>query len=601
MSKSWESLFSCDKCGEPLAIKVIKGHKDLVTVGKCTKGHKKRFILSISELDEWAPALDPHFFKCVRCDTPVSVTPLHRGPWVKVIVTCPVHGKNEIRLVPIRVYNAMPRNKELATPAPAAPAPAAPTPAAPTPAAPAPAAPAPAVPTPACQNCGGPTTFIPQYSRYYCYKCERYVEDKKVVEKVRAITEPEDLRSKLKNFAKTADKNIPISIFDLPTRLNMPNVDSAKIESLLTEMIIQSEINGEVDPATGDITLFEVPIITKPAAATTTSKPACATCGSNLDYVEAKEAYFCRTCFEYTEAAPAGVPTPVVAANIEAVRDFDYVGGQVRFKIAVRNKSELVVTNIGVDLDIPPEFQLIRILPEASVDDLKRGLSKIDKLMPNSSQGIDYYLEPVACGTGAVAGLVKYQDAQGTYGSIPVKPREIAIKCPLIFTPEEANIAMIRNLTKNLTSDYRRWALPTNPPDSFTFLHDLVNQFEVNHIQAFQISGDPYKVESWYYTRTKTTNHPIAIQIVVSEQTNTIDLTIACEDMSELTGLLAKMSEDFREKIYGKLHVDLKPVFGSLKELICDCGSPLSRLPSDSEVVTCNSCNKTYSWEMLSY
>jgi hypothetical protein len=43
---------------------------------------------------------------------------------------------------------------------------------------PAPAAPTPAVPTPTlptCISCGRPATFIPQYGRFYCYPCARYI------------------------------------------------------------------------------------------------------------------------------------------------------------------------------------------------------------------------------------------------------------------------------------------------------------------------------------------------------------------------------------------------------------------------------------------
>ncbi|MDE1819916.1 MAG: hypothetical protein KGI98_03565 [Euryarchaeota archaeon] len=39
------------------------------------------------------------------------------------------------------------------------------------------AAPAPGVAgaPPSCSRCGRPTTFMPQYSRYYCYSCSQYV------------------------------------------------------------------------------------------------------------------------------------------------------------------------------------------------------------------------------------------------------------------------------------------------------------------------------------------------------------------------------------------------------------------------------------------
>ncbi len=72
-----------------------------------------------------------------------------------------------------------------ATPAPMYAAPgvaAAPAPAAPSPpsAAPVPVQPASMGPTvppgaPNCTNCGKPTTYVAQYSRYYCYACARYV------------------------------------------------------------------------------------------------------------------------------------------------------------------------------------------------------------------------------------------------------------------------------------------------------------------------------------------------------------------------------------------------------------------------------------------
>lgn len=34
--------------------------------------------------------------------------------------------------------------------------------------------PPPPGPAPACANCGNPTTWIPEYSRFYCYRCGRY-------------------------------------------------------------------------------------------------------------------------------------------------------------------------------------------------------------------------------------------------------------------------------------------------------------------------------------------------------------------------------------------------------------------------------------------
>lgn len=599
MSDLLESLFTCDKCEAPLSIMIIKGQSQLVAVGKCAAGHKKKFTLLLTNLNEWAPIMKPHFFRCVLCDAEISSTPIFRGPWAKVSITCPTHGKNETRLLPSSVYNAMinPPTFPSSSLSPLPTTSETPPTSSSTPLSPLPTT---SETPPACQYCGGLTNWISQYSRYYCYNCQKYVEDQKVIGKVRTPIDAEDLKTKLKSFVTSLEKNIPYSLWDFPQHIGMPELDAIKIENALQELLMAGEIGGKIDHATGDITILDgYPAATHPSPPT--DRNICPTCGAPTEFIDTKDAYFCRNCFEYVEIPLKAVQPSTAEEIIEVVRDFDYVGGQVRFKVAIRNKSSFVITNIGIELDIPNEFKLVRILPETSLDDLNRGLAKIEKLMPNSSQGTDFYLEPVACGMGVIAGIVKYLDAQGNYNSTPLKKREVAIKCPLIFSPEEANIAMIRNLMNNLSKDFRRWALPTSPPDSFSLLHDLICQFEINHIQAFQISGDPYQSESWYYTRAKTSNHQIALCLTVSELTNTLDLTIACEDMAELTGLLAKISEDFKDKVKAKLHTELRPVFGNLKELLCNCGSPISRLPSETEETTCNACHKAYSWEMLGY
>lgn len=33
---------------------------------------------------------------------------------------------------------------------------------------------APAIPGRTCPSCGGPLTYVPEYNRYYCYRCQRY-------------------------------------------------------------------------------------------------------------------------------------------------------------------------------------------------------------------------------------------------------------------------------------------------------------------------------------------------------------------------------------------------------------------------------------------
>ena len=74
-------------------------------------------------------------------------------------------------IAPILTSRKSAASSAMATPMPA-PAPAAPAMA---PAAPPPVAPAPVPAAPVCPKCGKPTTYIAQYSRYYCYTDAQYV------------------------------------------------------------------------------------------------------------------------------------------------------------------------------------------------------------------------------------------------------------------------------------------------------------------------------------------------------------------------------------------------------------------------------------------
>ncbi|MHA1507734.1 MAG: hypothetical protein ACTSO6_03410, partial [Promethearchaeota archaeon] len=76
---------------------------------------------------------------------------------------------------------------------------------------------------------------------------------------------------------------------------------------------------------------------------------------------------------------------PVNEGAIEIVRDYDFEGGQVHMKIAVRNKSDMAINNVKILLDAPSNFKV------------KQPLISVPVIEANNSRGVDFYLEPKTC------------------------------------------------------------------------------------------------------------------------------------------------------------------------------------------------------------
>jgi len=304
-----------------------------------------------------------------------------------------------------------------------------------------------------------------------------------------------------------------------------------------------------------------------------------------------------------TPPARKEIPTYPKLETVEEpqiVREYDFAGGNVRFKVAVRNLTSLVINDVEVRLNIPKEFRLVNILPSNLERDLNKGTILIGNISPGESFGVEYYLEPIACGRSKIAGIVSYKSATGELKATVIRPKEVQIKCPLVFKPEEANIAMVRNLyTKIKVKDYKRFGLNIPAQEAFELLNETIMKYDVQQIELNIHSEKPFKAEAWFYTRTKVLNNPVIMRTKVLEEQGYLDVEITCPDTSELTGLLAKISEDFKNLVKQRKNLIIHGAFGPFKELRCKCGAPLPALPTRTKPVRCQYCGTQWIYEDL--
>ena len=221
---------------------------------------------------------------------------------------------------------------------------------------------------------------------------------------------------------------------------------------------------------------------------------------------------------EVPKEVPAGGDTQV--RPVEVKREYDYLGGNIRFKIAVRNESPTTVSKVRVMLTPTDQFRY-----EAEV-------KSIDNLGPGESRGVDFLLTPMTCGKSMVYGTVSYMDAYGKPNSLTVDPKEIWVKCPLV-TSVKAELKDLLNWQASLQSGMASLSF-----DQLT----KKNAFELvtNQISALDLAVVTYDDDQFkaiYSGIAKVTNTKMIVEVETYE--DTIKLVIWASSLNQVTGFLA--------------------------------------------------------------
>ncbi|MFX1237425.1 MAG: PCI domain-containing protein, partial [Promethearchaeota archaeon] len=154
------------------------------------------------------------------------------------------------------------------------------------------------------------------------------------------------LQEKIRELAK-AYRTMPLK--ELSNRLG---VTETSIEELLAKLIGKGDIDGYIDMHKRLFVAYAV-----------------------SSYREEK-----------SEQPPKILETNSIKDEIELVREYDFIGGQLHFKVVVRNNGDMAIHSVKVLLDVPSSYKV------------KESLINIPVIEPGNSRGVDFYLEPHECG-----------------------------------------------------------------------------------------------------------------------------------------------------------------------------------------------------------
>lgn len=225
--------------------------------------------------------------------------------------------------------------------------------------------------------------------------------------------------------------------------------------------------------------------------------------------------------------------------QIEVVREYDFVGGQVRFKVVIRNNSSMAINNVKIILDAPSSYKI------------KEPMINVPVIESGNSRGVDFYIEPKECGISNISGTVIYKNAKGEQNSIPVRKKEVQIKCPLVCN-SLSTIEDCQTAISSLPNDARAFLIADlDPRLAFRAAIRALKNFETSMITSHEDADKAkgYKAEAWFCAEAKVTGGRIITRVFVSESNQSLEVRVWCANPGQLTGFLAKVIEILFEEI----------------------------------------------------
>ena len=224
----------------------------------------------------------------------------------------------------------------------------------------------------------------------------------------------------------------------------------------------------------------------------------------------------------------------------------EFFGGYVRLKVSVSNDLSGPISDVELDLLYDNmTLRLSHIQPEYPMRGSTVYLTAIEA---NEKRTVAFYLDPLICQESHVDANVRFKDAYGNHGQAAMKRRPVDIVCPIFYTPENINVAMLRRLLgESQYSDNRIYAIPewTDVHMVYELAKQTVGLHDIKLVRDFvDDTQGSFIGESWYYGTTRETHEEILLKASVREQPKVLEVLVASSNISSLTGLLAEVSNN---------------------------------------------------------
>jgi hypothetical protein len=291
---------------------------------------------------------------------------------------------------------------------------------------------------------------------------------------------------------------------------------------------------------------------------------------------------------------------PEPAGDVKVLSEVEFFQGFVRLKVGIRNEMNTVITDTKLALEYDDNsLRLDSIDP-----DYKRIGNRITfgNIQPYEKKTAAFYLDPLICTESHIDGSLMYKDIYGTFNTSAMKRRKAEVVCPIFYTTENINTAMLKRLIKDELTihDSKIYDIPSGIDyvKAHEVCRDTVQGHDLKLVREFEEKDfDDPEIETWYYGQTKVKKHKVVIKSSSRRKTNTIELFVACGDKQVLTGFLAELGHNFSDKLkqLGIVKTDIMPTNNtSAREAISNSNTLLNIQIPDKTTISISKRGEEY-------
>ncbi len=230
------------------------------------------------------------------------------------------------------------------------------------------------------------------------------------------------------------------------------------------------------------------------------------------------------------------------AEQVRILSAVEFFQGFVRMKVAVKNTTETIITDGQLKILYDrTALRLDHVEPDYELDGSEVLLGNV---APGEKKTVAFYLDPMICMESTVDGILTFKDAKGKLAHVEMKRRAVDIACPIFYTKQTINLAMLKRLVADSSyNDSKVYQVPRGIPwpEALEIAKESVGGHDVRPVRTFEETTPSFVGEAWYYGAAQNTNEEIVIRATVRESTGTLELFVACSNLASLTGLLAEL------------------------------------------------------------
>lgn len=253
----------------------------------------------------------------------------------------------------------------------------------------------------------------------------------------------------------------------------------------------------------------------------------------------------------------ADVTQALTQKTVKLLSELEFFQGFVRLKVGVKNDTESVITKVTLAVDYNDDVLRLHHT-EPNTYKVAGSEVQLGVLNPGEKISVAYYFDPQICAESQIDGIARYRDAKGHLNSVPMKTRKAEVVCPIFFTKEHANTAMLRRLIESELDQrdskvYNVVELPQGVKweELFGLAKEVVLAHDVQIVRDFIVEG-PYHGEAWFFGETKVKGYKVVIRASVLENHGKMEFFAASTQIRAITGLLADFNHTLHYLIVRK-------------------------------------------------